>query len=187
MRRGLRAPDGVALECVEPGHHDAVTGVIVAAFGEREGPTVAAMVEGIRAGEYARPELEWVATRGGEVVGHTALSGTTLRGESGARVILMLTPLAVAPHEQRRGIGSALVEHVVGLADAAGEPLIVLEGSPRYYARFGFVPAAPRGIHIDLPDWAPAEAGQVRLLRAFGDQDPGLRGHVVYPPYVPTG
>ena len=35
------------------------------------------------------------------------------------------------------------------------------------------------GIQIDLPDWAPREAGQAYPLSAY---DESLRGHVVYPP-----
>jgi putative acetyltransferase len=78
-----------------------------------------------------------------------------------------------------QGIGSALVRDIAARVDADGHPLIVLEGSPSYYARFGFADARGHGIHIDLPDWAPPEAGQV--LRLAND-DPAIRGEVVYPP-----
>lgn len=57
-------------------------------------------------------------------------------------------------------------------------PLIVLEGAPGYYARFGFEPAIDHGITLPLPDWAPPEAAQV--LRLTND-DPALRGRVNYP------
>ena len=65
-------------------------------------------------------------------------------------------------------------------ADALGEPLVVLEGSPRYYPRFGFLPAVDHGISIDLPSWAPPEAAMVRRLAAYS---PEVRGHVDYPPH----
>ena len=55
----------------------------------------------------------------------------------------------------------------------------MLEGSPAYYPRFGFVDCRTIGIRIDLPDWAPADAGQAHLLSAY---DPAARGLVVYPP-----
>ena len=76
------------------------------------------------------------------------------------------------------GIGAALVRSVTDLADRRGEPLVVLEGDPRYYSRFGFEPAATHGITLPLPDWAPTEAAQVLRL---GHDDPRLRGTVVYP------
>jgi putative acetyltransferase len=68
---------------------------------------------------------------------------------------------------------------VTARADRAGEPLVVLEGNPRYYARFGFEHSVPHGIHIDLPSWAPATAAQVLRLSTY---DPSIRGRVVYPP-----
>jgi putative acetyltransferase len=60
-----------------------------------------------------------------------------------------------------------------------GEPLVVLEGSPVYYARLGFEYSVPLGITITLPSWAPAEAAQLLRLRGY---DPAIKGHVEYPP-----
>jgi putative acetyltransferase len=57
--------------------------------------------------------------------------------------------------------------------------MVVLEGAPSYYGRFGFEPATAHGIHIDLPAWAPPEAAQVLRLAAY---DPDWRGRIVYPP-----
>jgi putative acetyltransferase len=71
-----------------------------------------------------------------------------------------------------------LVRAVTAVVDSADEPMIVLEGSPRYYPRFGFEYAVPLGITIQLPDWAPAEAAQVLRLRRY---DPAVRGQLVYP------
>ena len=99
-------------------------------------------------------------------------------GETRHRV-LSLSPLAVAPAVQHQGVGSALVPAALAAAEARGEPLVVLEGSPVYYGRFGFVDCRPFGITIDLPEWAPREAGQVYRLSGY---DPAVRGHVVYPP-----
>ena len=107
------------------------------------------------------------------------ISRATLEGGA---PITMLSPLAVRPDAQKQGIGGALVRDVCALADAAGEPLVVLQGSPRYYPRFGFVDSRTHGITMDLPDWAPREAGQVLPLAAH---DPALRGKVVDPePFV---
>lgn len=136
--------------------------------------TEVTLVHDIRASGLLLWEL--VAERDGEVVGHVMISRATLDGGGD---IAMLSPLAVRPDVQRDGIGSALVRDVCALADAAGEPLVVLQGSPAYYPRFGFVDSRTVGITMDLPDWAPREAGQVLRLSAY---DPALRGHVVDPP-----
>ena len=70
--------------------------------------------------------------------------------------------------------------------DAAGEPLVVLEGDPRCCGRLGFVHSVPHGIEIALPERAPAEAAQVALLSAHRDDDPALRGRIEHPGYVPV-
>jgi putative acetyltransferase len=93
--------------------------------------------------------------------------------------VLTLSPLSVVPGSQRRGIGSALVTAAIEKADERREPLIMLEGHPDYYTRFGFRPSRQLGITVPLPDWAPDEAGMVRPLSAY---DPSIRGKIVYPP-----
>jgi len=160
-----------------PADHEAVDAVVAAAFGS---PAEALLVERIRASANHHPEYALVAEVDGRVVGHVMVSDVALRtADGGERSILSLSPLAVAPDVHGQGIGSALVRDVAARVDADGHPLIVLEGSPAYYARFGFQDARGHGIHIDLPDWAPPEAGQV--LRLAHD-DPTISGDVVYPP-----
>ena len=152
---------------------DAIAGVVAAAFNS---PAEARLVSLIRASPNFVPEWSLVAIENGHVAGHVMVSYVALEGYG---PIPSLSPLAVAPDFQNRGLGGALVDAVCERVDAAGEPLVVLEGSPVYYARFGFEASAPLGIHINLPDWAPPEAAQLRRLRAY---DPAVRGTVVYPP-----
>jgi putative acetyltransferase len=155
---------------------DAIAAVVEAAFGS---PVEARLVDDIRASENFVPELSLVAELDGRVVGHVMVSFTALHDTAARYRICMLSPLAVAPGHQRRGIGSALVRAVTALADDRGEPLVILEGSPAYYGRLGFEYSAPLGIRINLPEWAPPEAAQVMRLRNY---DPSIRGLVVYPP-----
>ena len=62
-------------------------------------------------------------------------------------------PVAVRPDHQRSGIGSALVRDVIARARGAGEQMMVLLGSPAFYGRFGFVPAATVRIEPPEPAW----------------------------------
>ena len=161
-----------------PDDHLAIRAVVAAAF--EHDPGVAELVELIRASPNYVPDLSLVACRDGEIVGHVMLSHAELVDEHGQRHrILTLSPLAVAPAAQRQGIGSALVPAGLAAAEALGEPLVVLEGSPRYYPRFGFRDCRTFGITIELPDWAPPDAGQAYPLSAY---DPALHGRLVYPP-----
>lgn len=170
--------DGVeiAIRAERPADHDAIRRVVAAAFGRE---VEAQLVDDIRASPEYAAELALVATVGDAIVGHVMISGAVLQTAGGDRPIVMLAPLAVDPAFQGRGIGSALVRAVTAVAGERGEPLVVLEGDPGYSARLGFEPAAARGLHIDLPDWAPPEAAQVLPLAAY---DPSLRGTVLYAP-----
>jgi putative acetyltransferase len=96
--------------------------------------------------------LSLVAEAGGVPVGHVVCT----RGWIGDAAGLGLGPIAVAPEHQGRGVGSALMHAVLGAAEALGEPVVVLLGDPRFYARFGFVPAAALGITPPVAEWAPA-------------------------------
>jgi putative acetyltransferase len=159
-----------------PGDVVSIATVVEAAFGQ---PAEAVLVERIRASDRYRPDFSLVATLDDVVVGHVMVSDVDLVDGDVRRSILSLSPLAVDPAHQADGIGSALVREVARRVDAEGHPLIILEGSPVYYARFGFEDCRPHGIRIHLPDWAPQEAGQVLRLAAY---DPAITGDVAYPP-----
>lgn len=167
---------GVAIRPECPDDFQAIRALVAAAF---ESVAEADLVEAIRASEHYIAEMALVAEIGGELVGHVMISGATLRSDDRDRPIVMLAPLAVTPALQRSGIGSALVRAVTAVADERGEPLVILEGGPAYYSRFGFEPAYEHGIEITVPHWAPREAGQVLRLAEY---DSSLTGLAVYPP-----
>jgi putative acetyltransferase len=142
-------------------------------------PQLPPLVTAIRASPGWIPELALVAVRDGRVVGHVIVSGTTLEPEDGPPIpILMLSPLGVAPAEQDRGIGAALTRAVLALADRRAEPLMVVQGHPTYYPRFGFVRGRPIGVlppgHLGAID----QAWMVRRRPGAGDD---VTGRVVYP------
>ena len=170
MARGVRIRPEAAVD------FDAIDEVVRSAFHD---DATAELVALIRASPNYLPDLSLVAVDGQRVVGHLMLHHLDLQDRAQRHQVLSLSPLAVRPDAQRIGVGSALVEAAIDRADQAGEPLIVLEGSPGYYPRFGFQPATRFGITIRLPSWAPPEAAMVYPLRAYR---PELRGVVVYPP-----
>src|SRR6266545_3369399 len=105
-----------------------------------------------------------------------------LRGRAGraarrARTaVLVLSPLGVVPEHQGRGIGGRLVEHAVAEAARAGAPLLFLEGSPRYYGRFGFAPGGRLGFTAPSVR-IPEAAFQVLTLPGY---EPWMTGALVY-------
>lgn len=152
-----------------------VAQVIEAAFGDR---SVAEFAAAIRASDSYEPELAFVTEIDREIVGHTMLSRVGLEGHSD---ILVLTPMSVRPDRQRQGIGSALVQTALAAADERGEPLVLCEGVPAYYPRFGFRSATELGLL--RPDERIPDAAW--MAAPLGGYDPALRGRVVYPPFFP--
>lgn len=151
--------------------NEAIAAVVTAAFGS---PDEARLVEGFRASAGYLPELALVA-EDGEVLGHVMF---TLAELAAGTKILMLSPLAVRPDRQRTGIGTALVHEGLRLCAERSEPLVIVEGDPRYYSRFGFVAASQLGLERPY-EKIPEAAFQAQPLPAYVEQ---ARGRVVYPP-----
>ena len=81
-----------------------------------------------------------------------------------------VAPLCVAPSRHGEGIGSSLMNDLIRRAEAAGWPLVLVLGDPRYYQRFGFRRASTpptRRVHLLLggiptPLRGPAASARVR-------------------------
>lgn len=152
---------------------EAILDVNSRAFGAA-GRKVAGLVRALRSDDPGR--LSLVAEEEGRVVGHLMFTRTLLDAPRRLIAVQVLSPLAVAPEWQRRGVGSALVRHGVDILDDRNVPLVWLEGNPAYYARFGFGPGEDRGFRkpsLRIPD----AAFQVMTLSAY---EPWMTGTLVY-------
>ncbi|MGZ8696759.1 MAG: GNAT family N-acetyltransferase [Gaiellaceae bacterium] len=153
--------------------HDAIRKVNDEAFGDTlEGK----LVDAIRESDRFVPELSLVAVSEGQTHGHVISSYVDV--EPGARRVLQVGPLAVLPSHERRGIGSALMGETIRIAEARGEPLLLIEGNPKYYERFGFTRADAVGIEPPPEAHGP----QYFMIRPLAGYDPAFRGRAIYPP-----
>jgi putative acetyltransferase len=149
--------------------------VVRAAF---DGEDEVKLVHEIRSLEAYVPELALVAVNDDGIVGHVMLSYASLDG----RRVLQLAPLAVKPGRQKQGIGDALTRRALELAEARGEPLVLVLGHADYYPRFGFERAREKGIEYFVPG-VPDEAWMVRTLSSY---DASYTGTATFPAPDPT-
>lgn len=144
----------------------AVRAVNLAAF---DGPFEAELVDRLRAdGEVV---VSLVAEQDGEVAGHILFCRVRI-GETEA---VSLSPMAVLPAWQRRGIGSVLVRWGLGLCRERGERIAVVLGHADYYPRFGF--SAEKA--LPLEGCAPGAVWMA--LELTPGSLTGLSGKVLYP------
>jgi putative acetyltransferase len=142
----MRQCEGVVVRSEMAEDRAAVRRVNELAFGQ---PNEADLVDALRA---AAPScISLVATHEGEVVGHILFSPVTIESPAGAFLALGLAPMAVLPEFQRRGIGSRLMREGLARCARQAHTVVVVLGHPTYYPRFGFVPAATKGLSCEYP------------------------------------
>lgn len=145
------------------------------AFGDH-GPVVADLVDTLRQTITPGDGLSLVAEHDRQVVGHVMFTRSLLDAPRRLVDVHVLSPLGVVPELQRRGIGSALVRHGLGVLGERSVPLVFLEGDPGYYSRFGFVPGGGLGFRkpsLRIPD------GAFQVVR-FPEHEPWMTGTLVY-------
>ncbi len=172
-REVSRRADGATVRPETPADVATVRDVVREAFG---GDQVPDLLDDLRR-SVAWLDLSLVAEHDGDVVGHVSLSRGWVDDPERVVEVLVLSPLSVRADMQRRGAGAALVSAALAAADRRAEPVVFLEGDPRYYSRHGFVEAGPLGFTRPSPR-IPERAFQAWLTPAYR---PGITGALVYP------
>src|SRR5262245_18473186 len=135
------------------------------------------LVDGLR--RHAATTISLVAEDGANLIGHILFSPVTLVGVEAFPFPLMgLAPMAVVPARQGQGVGSRLVVDGLERCRRARVAAVVVLGHPRYYPRFGFIPARQRSLRCeyDVPD-------DVFMVRELLDGAlTGLSGTIRYHP-----
>jgi len=129
----------------------AIDAIHLSAFGQAQGREIVELVHALEADATAEPRLSLVVSSEAGLVGHVLFTHATV--ESGTQRVdaQILAPLAVHGAHQGRGNGGALVRAGLDRLAQAGGGLVFVLGDPGYYARFGFRPAAPLGLHAPYP------------------------------------
>ena len=140
------------------------------AFG-RDGE--ADLVDALRAGGHARVSL--VAELDDRVAGHILFSELPIVTRDGIVEALALAPLSVIPSQQRRGIGSMLIEDGLRECKRAGHRIAVVLGHREFYPRFGFSAALAERLV------SPFSGPSFMALELVPAALEGITGEVRYP------
>ncbi len=128
-----------------PGDETAIADLHSDAFGSDE--VIPTLVDRLRELVAPFPTISLVAEAGsGQVIGHVMISHSWLDTPKQMTDILVLSPLGVATSLHGNGIGTALLNRAIQEARRTTAPIMVLEGSPKFYGARGFEPSKPNGI-----------------------------------------
>ena len=152
---------------------DEVCEVHRVAFGDDEGPIIAALVRELVADATARPVLSLAATSGGAIVGHVLFTAARIPEAVQPVSARILAPLAVLPERQGTGIGGALIRAGLARLAASGVGLVFVLGHAGYYPRHGFRPVGDLGLLTPHP--IPDEHADGWMVQALA---PGLLGRI---------
>ena len=84
-------------------------------------------------------ELNFIAEYDGKIVGNIMYTKASLINEKGDKLsIISFGPVSVLPSYQRKGVGSKLIKHTMGIARKNGINAIVILGDPHNYCKHGF-------------------------------------------------
>jgi putative acetyltransferase len=163
-----------------PSDRESVRDIHLRAFGDHgpadHGLVVASLVDTLRETITPTDGLSLVAEHDGQIVGHVMFTRSLLDAPRRLVEVQVLSPLAVMPEHQKRGIGSALVRHGLKALAEQAVPLVFLEGDPRYYSRFGFARGCDQGFRkpsLRIPD------GGFQAIK-LAEYEPWMTGTLVY-------
>jgi len=85
------------------------------------------------------PEFSFVAEYQNKIIGNIFYARSHVINEQDQRMdTLTFGPVSVLPEFQRKGVGSALIQHTVAIARQKNYPAIIIYGSPSNYCKHGF-------------------------------------------------
>ena len=113
----------------------AIEAIYRAAFPVEEADTVAALA--VELLESDAPTFSLVSETGAIPCAHIGFSPVVVAGIPEVTGFI-LAPLAVAPDNQKNGVGSRLVEAGLKRLVEADADFVLVYGDPAYYGRFGF-------------------------------------------------
>ncbi len=129
----------------------AISDVVLAAFGDVQGQEIADLIIDLLADPSAQPLLSLVATTNENVVGYILFTNARIKHSQRKVSAAILAPLSVDPEYQNQGIGGRLIKDGLKRLKAAGVELVFVLGHPGYYPKYGFSVAGIMGFDATYP------------------------------------
>ncbi|MEJ6952419.1 GNAT family N-acetyltransferase [Natronospora cellulosivora (SeqCode)] len=84
-------------------------------------------------------ELDFVAIHDGEIIGNIMFTKSFIVDEANTKLdTLTFGPIGVLPEYQRKGVGTALINHSIKIALEHNYKVVIIEGHPHNYCKHGF-------------------------------------------------
>ena len=128
-----------------------ITTIHTLAFGEKKGPEITTLVNGLFDDGTALPSLSLVAIENKKLIGHILFTRAMVTGTQTMVSTQLLGPLAILPDFQNTGVGGELIKEGLVQLKALDVALVFVLGHPDYYPRSGFKPAGAIGFQAPYP------------------------------------
>lgn len=151
----------------------AISDVVIAAFGNVQGQEIADLVTDLLEDPDAHPLISLVATINDRIVGYILFTSTQIMHSQRKVSSAILAPLAVHPDYQNQGIGGQLIKKGMEHLKTAGVELVFVLGHPDYYPKHGF--SAAGAVGFDAPYPIPFEDSGAWMVQEL---HPGCIGYV---------
>lgn len=128
---------------------DLFRATFAASEGVAEGEALHRLVGELLAGDAPGGPRVFVAAEDGVL--SAACIFTPLAYQGDGRRVRLLSPLAVLPSRQRRGVGRGLAAHGLAAMRAEKVDLVMTYGDPAFYGRLGFAPMRESDVPAPFP------------------------------------
>ena len=122
-----------------------INSIHIKAFGEEKGLEIVNLVNNLFENKTAMPLLSLVALEGGKVFGHILFTTADVTQTAETVSARILAPLAVLSDAQNKDVGGQLIKEGLSQLKLSEVELVFVLGHPKYYPRFGFIPAGAQG------------------------------------------
>ncbi|KIC50400.1 N-acetyltransferase [Tateyamaria sp. ANG-S1] len=112
------------------------TDTFTASEGAAEGQLIGKLAADMFATVDSRDMIVVCGRDGEDLIGSIIFTRMTYAEDD--RTVFILSPVAVAPDHQRKGVGQSLLRHGLGVLRETGVDVVLTYGDPTYYSKVGF-------------------------------------------------